>query len=336
MRSMKWFLAIALFAAPVFGASNDLTAYFIDVEGGQATLFVTPAGQSVLIDTGFPGASNGDRDANRIAAAAKEAGVKQIDYLIITHFHGDHVGGVTALAARIPIRNFVDHGEIVEKTDAAQKLYADYLKEAAKGKHMVVKPGDKLPIQGLDWEIVAAAGKVLDKPLPGAGKPNPSCAEVKPKDPDPTENAQSTGSFVTFGKFRLADLGDLTWNKEMDLMCPNAKIGEVDVFVVNHHGMAISNSPSLVNALHPKVAIMDNGEKKGGIPEAWDVVHSSPGLADLWQSHYIAAGGKEHNTDDKLIANVMGEDAGNYLKLTAHKDGHFEVTNPRTRLTKKY
>jgi len=321
----------------MYAASNDLTAYFIDVEGGQATLFLTPAGQSVLIDTGFPGEGTSDRDAKRIAAAAKEAGVTQIDYLIITHYHGDHVGGVPALAARLPIKNFVDHGEIVEKTEAAQKLYADYLKEVAKGNHIVVKPGDKLPIKGLDWEIVAAAGKVLDKPLAGAGKPNAICAGVKPKDADPTENAQSTGSYITFGKFRMADLGDLTWNKEMDLMCPNAKIGPVDVYVVNHHGMAISNSPSLVHALHPKVAIMDNGEKKGGIPEAWDVVHTSPGLMDLWQSHYIAAGGKEHNTDSKMIANVMGgDDAGNYLKLVARKDGHFEVSNPGAPLTKKY
>ena len=331
------FLSLSFFAATLPAASSDLTAYFIDVEGGQATLFITPAGQSVLIDTGFPGAGTNDRDANRIAAAAKEAGVKQLDYLIVTHYHGDHVGGVPAVAARLPIKNFVDHGEIVEKTDAAQKLYADYLKEVAKGHHLVVKPGDKLPIKGLNWQIVAAAGKVLDKPLAGAGKPNSLCSAVKPKDVDPTENAQSTGSFITFGNFRMADLGDLTWNKEMDLMCPNAKIGPVDVYVVNHHGMAISNSPSLVHALHAKVAIMDNGEKKGGIPEAWDVVHSSPGLLDLWQSHFIAAGGKEHNTDDKLIANLMGaDDPGNYLKLVAHKDGHFEVTNPRTQLTKKY
>jgi competence protein ComEC len=342
MRTMKIRLALIVLMSlpllktpPVIAASGDLTAYFVDVEGGQATLFIAPSGQTVLIDTGFPG--NNGRDANRIAAAAKEAGVKQIDYLIITHYHGDHVGGVPALASRLPVRNFVDHGEIVEKTEAAQKLYSDYLKETAKGHRMIVKPGDKLPVSGLEWTIVTAAGKVLEKPLPGAGKPNPFCANVKPKETDPTENAQSTGSYVVFGKFRMADLGDLTWNKEMDLMCPNAKIGEVDLYVVNHHGMAISNSPSLVDALHPKVAIMDNGEKKGGIPEAWDVVHSSPGLVDLWQSHFIAAGGKDHNTDDKLIANVSGDsDPGNYLKLVAHKDGHFEVTNPRTAFTKKY
>jgi competence protein ComEC len=329
--------SFAAFAGSLSAASSDLTAYFIDVEGGQSTLFITPAGQSVLIDTGWPGATTKDRDANRIAAVAKEAGVTRIDYLIITHYHGDHVGGVPALAARLPIGTFIDHGESVEKTEAAQKLYTDYMKEVAKGTHMVVKPGDKLPIKGLDWEIVSAAGKVLSKPLEGAGKPNPLCASVKPKETDPTENAQSTGSFITFGRFRMADLGDLTWNKEMDLMCPNAKIGPVDVYVVNHHGMAISNSPSLVHALHARVAIMDNGENKGGIPEAWDVVHSSPGLMDLWQSHYIAAGGSEHNVDSKFIANVKGgDDQGNYLKLVAHKDGHFEVTNPGAPVTKKY
>jgi competence protein ComEC len=316
-------------------AANDLTVYFIDVEGGQSTLFVTPSGQSVLIDTGFPG-FNG-RDANRIAATAKAAGVKQIDYLLITHYHGDHVGGVPAIAALLPIRNFVDHGETVEHTPAGQKLYDDYLKEVAKGNHIVVKPGDKLPIEGLEWTIVSAAGKVLDKALPGAGKPNPFCDAFKPKDVDPTENAQSTGSRIIFGKFRAVDLGDLTWNKEHDLMCPNNKVGEVDVYIVSHHGQDISGSAALVHALHPKVAIMDNGEKKGGTVEAWDTIHASPGIMDIWQSHFSAAGGQEHNTGEKMIANLTSEgDAGNYLKLTARADGHFEVMNPRTGYTKKY
>lgn len=174
-------------AASLTAATSDLTTYLIDVEGGQSTLFVTPAGQSVLIDTGFPG-FNG-RDADRIAKTAKEAGVKQIDYLIVTHFHGDHVGGVPALAERLPIRNFVDHGDTVEHSAAGQKLYDDYMKEVAKGNHVVVKPGDKLPVRGLDWTIVSAAGKLIDKPLPGAGKPNPFCDAFKPKDADPTENA---------------------------------------------------------------------------------------------------------------------------------------------------
>lgn len=335
---MPLFLAASLsafLAAGLSAATHDLNAWFIDVEGGQSTLFVTPSGQSVLIDTGFPG-FNG-RDADRIAAAAKDAGVRQIDYLIITHYHGDHVGGVPAIAARLPIRNFVDHGETVEHTPAGQKLYDDYLKEVAKGNHLVVKPGDKLPIQGMEWTIVSAAGKVLDRPLAGAGKPNRFCEGFKPKDPDPTENAQSTGSRIVYGRFRAVDLGDLTWNKEKDLMCPDNKVGEVEVYVVSHHGLDISGSPALVDALHPKVAIMNNGEKKGGTVEAWDTIHASPGLIDIWQLHFSAAGGQEHNTDEKMIANMTTDgDAGNYLRLTAHADGHFEVTNPRTGYTKKY
>jgi competence protein ComEC len=332
---LSFLLSLTFPAACLTAATNDLTVYFIDVEGGQSTLFVTPSGQSVLIDTGFPG--NNGRDANRIAAAAKAAGVSQIDYLLITHYHGDHVGGVPAIAALLPIRNFVDHGETVEHTPAGQKLYDDYLKEVAKGNHIVVKPGDKLPIQGLEWTIVSAAGKVIDRPLTGAGKLNPFCDAYKPKDADPTENAQSTGSRIIFGKFRAVDLGDLTWNKEHDLMCPINKVGQVDVYVVSHHGQDISGSAALVHALHPKVAIMDNGEKKGGTVEAWDTIHASPGIIDIWQSHFSAAGGQQHNTGEKMIANMTSDgDAGNYLKLTAHADGHFEVTNPRNGYTKKY
>ncbi len=319
----------------VVGADRDLTAYFIDVEGGQATLFITPSGQTVLIDTGFPGFDG--RDAGRIAAAARNAGVKQIDYLIVTHYHLDHAGGVPAIAALLPIRNFVDHGETVERTPAGEKLYNDYLQAAAKGHRVIVKPGDMLPLRDLRWTIVSAAGKVVDLPVASGGQPNTFCAGLAPQAADPSENAQSVGSAITYGKFRMVDLGDLTWNKEQDLMCPVNKVGPVDVFVVSHHGMDISNSPSLVHALHPKVAIMDNGASKGGTVAAWDTVHSSPGIVDIWQSHYSNAGGKEHNTGEKMIANTASApDAGNYLKLTAHADGHFEVSNPRISYSKKY
>lgn len=328
-------LGLTLFAASLAAASRDLNVWFIDVEGGQSTLFLTPSGQSLLIDTGFPG--NSGRDADRIAAAAKQAGITQLDYLLITHFHGDHVGGVPALVERLPVKTFIDHGDTVEHTAAGEKLYDDYMKEVAKGKHMVVKPGDRIPLTGVDWTIVSAAGKVLDKPLAGAGKPNPSCATYKAKDPDPSENAQSTGSHIAFGRFRAVDLGDLTWNKEHDLMCPDNKLGQVDVFIVSHHGLDISNSPVLVHALHPKVAIMNNGEKKGGTIEALDTIHSSPGLLDLWQLHFSAAGGQQHNTSEKMIANMAtANDAGNVLRLTAHPDGHFEVSNPATGYSKKY
>ncbi len=326
-------LAVTL-AAPLCAQSKSLLIYFIDVEGGQATLFVAPSGESVLLDTGWPG----DRDADRIVAAAKDAGVKQIDHLLITHFHTDHVGGVPALAAKIPIRNFYDHGETVEHDPAnGQKLWDDYEKVVKGAHHTVVTPGFKLPVKGLDWTIVTAAGKTIDHPLPGAGQPNPSCADFKPQEVDKTENAQSAGSIIQFGKMRIADLGDLTWNKEGELVCPVNKVGTVDLFVVSHHGLAISNSPALVHALHPRVAIMDNGAKKGGTVEAWTTIHSSPGLEDFWQLHFSEVGGPDHNSAADLIANPSASpDAAFWIKVTAYPNGHFEVTSQRNGFTKKY
>ena len=338
---MKLHLALAgLFCASfTYAASNDLTAYFIDVEGGQATLFVAPSGQSVLVDTGWAGFEG--RDADRIAKAAQDASVKQIDYLLITHFHADHVGGVPALAAKLPIKNFVDHGESVEvSTPQGKKLYDAYMAEVTKGNHIVVKPGDKLPIKGVTWEIVSAAGQVIDKPIPGGGQQNPECSSFQRRDNrniEHDENAMSTGSFIQFGRFRTVDLGDLLWNKEEALFCPVNKIGPVDVYIVSHHGMNMSGSPQMVHALHPKVAIMDNGEKKGGTVEAWSTIHETQGVQDIWMSHFSAAGAKEHNSPENEIANMSSEgDKGYYLKLVARRDGHFEVTNERNSFTKKY
>jgi len=324
----------AMLAAPIFAQSKNLLIYFIDVEGGQSTLFVTPSGESILVDTGSPG----ERDATRIFAAAKDAGVKQIDHLLITHFHADHVGGVPSLAAKIPIRNFYDHGETVEHDpESGQKLWDDYEKIAKGVHHTVVTPGFKLPVKGLDWTIVTAAGKIIDHPLPGAGQSNPSCADFKPQDVDETENAQSAGSIIQFGKMRIADLGDLTWNKEGELVCPVNKVGTVDLFIVSHHGLAISNSPALVHALHPRVAIMDNGAIKGGTVETWTTIHNSAGLEDLWQLHFSEVGGQDHNSPADRIANPSAShDSAFWIKVTAHPDGHFEVTNQRNGFTKKY
>jgi len=328
-------ILLALLCTPLFAASDDLTAYFIDVEGGQATLFVTPSGESVLVDTGWAGFDG--RDADRIVKVANEAGVKQIDYLLITHFHLDHVGGVPALAAKMPIKNFVDHGETIEHDANGQKLFDAYRAVLAKGHHIVVKPGDKLPIKGVDWTIVTAAGKAIDKPLKGAGKPNPDCASFKKRDINDDENGQSTGSFIQFGRFKTIDLGDLLWNKEEALMCPVTKVPDVDVYIVSHHGMDMSGSPALVHGLHPKVAIMDNGARKGGTAEAWDTAHSAPGIQDIWQLHFAVAGGKDHNSPENVIANLQEKpDDAFYIKMVAHKDGHFEIVNARNSYTKKY
>lgn len=328
-------LSIGALAAPQ--KSMPLQVYFVDVEGGQATLFVTPEGESLLIDTGWPDHDN--RDAKRIVAAAKEAGLKKIDYVLITHFHEDHVGGVPQLAAMIPIGTFIDHGENRETNNPdVVHLYETYKKELAKGgyKQIVAHPGDKLPIKGLDVTVVSADGKLISQPLPGAGQKNSACDRTKPFPADQTENSRSTGSVLTFGKLRFLDLGDLTKDKEIELMCPVNKIGNFDVYVVSHHGWEQSGTPALVEGIHPEVAIMDNGAKKGGSPSSWDVIHNTPGLVDLWQLHYSEEGAAQHNVAAANIANVQGPDQGNYIKLTAWLDGHFEVFNSRTGATKTY
>ena len=334
---MRTFL-LALFTlagAAVLPAAKNLEIYFIDVEGGQATLFVSPAGDSLLVDTGWSG--HNSRDANRIALAAKRAGVKSIDYLLITHFHEDHVGGVPQLAAKLPIRNFIDHGEDVEQDQRAKELYNAYLEYRAKGNHILAKPGMTIPVKGLDVQVLTADGDEIESPLPGAGQPNPVCATEHLKAPDPTENARSTGILVTFGKFRALDLGDLTWNKEHQLVCPNNKIGGVDLFIVSHHGMDLSNSAALVHAIAPRVAIMDNGARKGGSPAAWQNVHSSPGIEDIWQLHYAISGGKDNNSPDTFIANIdeVG-DTANWIRVTVKPDGSYTVYNARNKYSKTY
>jgi beta-lactamase superfamily II metal-dependent hydrolase len=309
----------------------------VDVEGGQATLFVTPEKQALLIDTGWP--RNEGRDADRIVAAAKNAGLNKIDYVLITHFHDDHVGGAPQLAARIPVGTFIDHGENREKGDAGvDKIWQAYqaLFTTGKYKRITAKPGDTLPVKGMEVHVLSADGALIEKPLPGAGEANAACANSEQRAGDETENPRSLGTLITFGKLRILDLGDLTWDKEMQLMCPNDKIGHVDVYVVSHHGWLQSGSPALVHGIAPRVAIMDNGAKKGGSPPAWDIVKASPHLEGFWQLHFSEEGGEAHNVAPEFIANLPGPDAGNYLKLTGRPDGSFEVFNSRTKETKKY
>lgn len=315
--------------------ARTLDIYFVDVEGGQATLIVSSSKQSLLVDTGWPGLNS--RDANRIAAAAKKAGVKEIDYLLITHYHSDHVGGVPQLVAKLHVKTFVDHGVSVEHGGEADRLYHAYLKARDAGSHLEVKPGDKIPVKGLDVTVLAAAGATISSPFPGAGQPNPECVNVKPREADPSENAQSVGILIQYGSFRMIDLGDLTWNKENELVCPNNKIGTVDLYLTTHHGLNESNSPAIVRALHPRLAIMNNGPHKGGSPEAWETVHSSPGLEDLWQVHYAVSAGHDHNVPEAMIANVDEKnDAGDWLRVSADENGKMTVYNSRNKYQKTY
>jgi beta-lactamase superfamily II metal-dependent hydrolase len=358
--------ALLVQAGPNSAAAQTRTTldiYVVDVEGGNATLFVSPSGESVLIDTGNVGPEAAVRDAERIVAAAKDARLTQIDHLITTHWHGDHFGGMAEVNKRIPIKHYIDHGPTVQPQPASDEFLAKVYPELhGAAKHTIAKPGDTVTVAGLDWRIVSSAGELLKTPLPGMGGPNPYCANFKPQAPDPSENAQSVGSIITFGKFRVAHLGDLTWNKEADLMCPNNRVGTVDLFVVSHHGQAISNSEVLVYALHPRVAIMNNGTRKGGQPDAMKILYSSPGLEDLWQIHFSLLGGQEYTAPGMFIANLPDQPtaempvtpmaapapgpntppppahngAAYWIKVSAKTDGTFTVTNARNKFSKTY
>jgi competence protein ComEC len=334
MRSTFVAISALLFGSLLQAAPKQLEIFFVDVEGGQSTLFVTPAGQSLLIDTGWPG--NAGRDAERIAAAAKLAKIKKIDYVIITHYHDDHVGGVPQLTEKIPVGTFIVHGPNTETGAKPDELYANYEKASAKSEHITVKPGDKLPVKGIDGVVVSSNGDGLGEALSGAGQPNSACSGVEQKRLDKSENARSLGVLLTFGKLRILDLGDLTWNKELDLVCPNNKLGKVDLYIVSHHGLAASSSPALVHGIAPRLAIMDNATTKGGAPQAWEIIKSSPGLEDLWQLHVSEAGGKDHNVAENMIANTDSSDTGYYLRVIAKDDGSMEVFNPRNNFSKKY
>ena len=313
---------------------KSLQIYFIDVEGGQSTLIISPSGQSLLIDTGWPGYEG--RDADRIITAAHQAGLKQLDYVLITHYHRDHVGGLPQLADGIKIGTFIDHGPNLEDSEVTRTDYAAYEKAIAGHAHVVVKPGWGLPMKGIEVHVLSAAGNLITSPLPGAGTVNQYCAKEPAAEADDTENARSLGVLITFGKFRFLDLGDLTKQKELQLACPNNLLGTVDLFLVTHHGADLSNSKALDWALHPRVAIIDNGPRKGSSPAAWQIVHDSPGLEDLWQLHYAAESDKDHNVADERIANVKENCEGKYLKVTAEADGTFTVANSRTGAEKTY
>ena len=301
-------LSAATASAQAPTARTTLDIYVIDVEGGNATLFVPPSGQSVLMDTGNVAPEAAKRDAARIMLAVKDAGLTQIDHLITTHWHGDHFGGMAELAAQVPIRHYIDHGDNVQPQPANTEFLANvYPGLVAKARRTIVKPGDTIQVAGLDWQIVASVSRPPPRRLRGAGQANPYCASFKPQEDDPTENAQSVSSVITFGRFRTVHLGDLTWNKERDLMCPMNRIGTADLFIVSHHGQPISNAPVLVHAIQPRVAIINNGTRKGGQPDAMRIINSAPGLEDVWQIHFSQLCGQEYTQPGLFIANTFDE-----------------------------
>jgi len=315
--------------------SGNLVIYSIDVEGGQATLLVSPSKASLLVDTGWPG--NNGRDAERIQAAMKDAGIDKIDHVLITHFHVDHVGGVPNLVEKVKVGEFLDHGVNREDSAITRHDYAAYVKAIGNTPRRTVHPGDTIDIPGLTTIVLAAHGEHIQS-VPGVTPtPNSYCASEPKWDLDQTENPRSAGILVRFGKFRFLDLGDLTKAKEIPLVCPKNLIGQVDLYLVNHHGFNLSNTKAFVWAIHPKVAIMNNGAHKAGSPEAWQTVHESPGLQDLYMLHTAEDSDAAHNSAEALIANPKGiAQDGAYFKVVAHTDGGFSVMNSRTGQTKSY
>lgn len=326
-------LASAALAAPAHAKTRHLVIYAIDVEGGQSTLLVSPSGASLLVDTGW--ADHNGRDAERIQAAMHQAGVSRIDYLLITHYHADHVGGVPNLVARVPVERFYDHGPNREDSNSTRQGYTAYLKAVDGHPRHILHPGEKIPVPGLNIVVLTADGEHIHT-VPGIKPvPNPYCAGERQWPADPSENSRSAGILVRYGRFSFLDVGDLTDAKEVALVCPDNPIGRVDLYLVANHGMTGANARAFVFAVHPLVAIMNNGAHKGNTPEAWQTVHSSPGLEGLWQLHSGEDPG-DLNSPADYIANPTGGGDGAYLKVVASSNGNFALTNSRTGFTKDY
>lgn len=322
---------------------TTLDIYYVDVEGGAATLIVTPAGESVLVDAGWPGFEQ--RDAKRIEAAMKQAGIAQIDHFITTHYHTDHYGGIPQLAARVKIVNFYDRGpllpEIKEYKDNP-KAYDDYRK-AANDKTITLKPGDTIKLKRasglppITLQVLAANREVVaDKGM--AGKKNQACDAIALKDEDPSDNARSVAFLLRYGAFDFYDAGDLTWNIEHKLVCPANLVGEVDLYQVTHHGMNTSNNTAVLQSLKPTVAIMNNGPRKGGSADVISAIRALPSVKALYQGHRNITLSAEQNVEEKFIANLDGQnDAANMITVAVNAaKKSFAVTNGRTKETQSF
>jgi competence protein ComEC len=344
--------AFAICCTSLF-AAGKLELYFINPEDGNAVLMVSPSGESMLIDSAVPM----EKSATRILDAMRAAGVKQIDYLVTSHYDNDHFGTVKMLAEKVPILNFVDHGPPLHP-DSSNKnpVFINYAKEREKGKHIVPESGEGIGMKGVDVRVVTNQGRVLQEPLAGLGistAPNPACWMTHLQDENHDEDSQSLGLFITFGKFRFIDLGDLTWNVSYRLFCPFNKVGPVDLYLITHHGLSLDKeavgelssvtccNPAEVYGLHPRVAILSSGEDykiRISTPEGWQTVRHSAGLEDIWQIHYQAQGGMDNNAPEPFVAcyNTVDCQGGDWIKVTAAEDGSFTVTNKRNGFTKTY
>jgi len=340
MRIVSAFVVMFM-AAGAAVAKDDLKITAIDVEGGFATLYVTPQGHSLLIDTGWPATS-----AERIAAAVGAAGLKGIDYLLVSHYHLDHVGGAVELMSLLPVGSVLDHGPNREEPPAnadpktlaraPATLYPKYLEAIGRRPHRVLKPGDTLSIDAMKLEAVDSDGEVLKAPL-GKGEPGANCANATTNDHlGGEENPRSLGVLITWGRARVLALGDTTWNVENRLACPRDLIGPVDLMFADNHGTENANSPTLVNTVQPRVIVFNNGPAKGAAAQSIQTAQASPRIQAIWQIH-LAEQHTEVNAPQANIANLAGDPDERYpVQISVARDGGLEFTNPRTGVTARY
>ncbi len=330
--------ASACLSLSVHAAPNMLDIYFIDTEGGAATLIVTPRGESLLVDSGNPG----ERDAGRIARVARNvAKLQQIDHYITTHWHSDHVGGIGPLAALIPVKSFYDHGFLDPLPSDVNPQLMEAYRQVSQGKSVVLKPSDELKFARrtatpLRLRVLASAGAVLGQPATDP-QAKPCGADFAPKPEDESDNARSIVFLLTYGKFKFFDAGDLTWNVENKLACPRNIPGAIDVYQVTHHGLNISNNPALVRALRPRVAITNNGPRKGGAASVYATLRKNIAAEDIYQLHRNVTTTEQENAPAANIANELENCQGEYIKLSVDEKGRtYNVTVPTKGTTRSY
>jgi competence protein ComEC len=333
-------LLLSVCAEKLCAAPKTLDIYFIDVEGGAATLIVTPLGESLLIDSGFPG----ERDPARIAHIARDiAGLTQIDHYITTHWHRDHVGGIPQLSKLIPVKNYYDHGLLTKLSPDIQPELIEAYRQTVQGKSLTLRPGDLIKVgppvkylPPLQVMVLAANGTVLGE-QPGGPQIKPCGPNFQPQAEDKSDNVNSVGVLLSFGGFRFFDGGDLTWNIEDRLVCPRNLVGEVDVYQVDHHGLDQSNNPALVRGLKPRVAIINNGPRKGGEARTFATLKSQPGIEAIYQLHRNVRTTEKDNAPAEFVANDDEACKGEFIKLSVNPDGQsYVVSIPAKKISRSY
>jgi beta-lactamase superfamily II metal-dependent hydrolase len=346
-------------AGPALAAGpKDLKIIAVDAEGGAATLFITPQGHSLLIDTGFPAGRGGGgapgapapaspppTTAQKIAAAVKAAGLTKVDYVVSSHYHVDHIGGLEEFSKLVPVGTFIDHGVIREVPPpgvtptppqvAMAELYPHYLATIAGHKHMVVKPGQVLRIDGLKITVTNADAEVSKRALGPVNAPAYCGGPTKLDDDGGDENRRSVGMLMEYGKSRILILSDTTWDVEYRMVCPKNTIPPVDLLFATHHASGYSSNPNFLAAAAPRVVVVGNGSRKGADPKVMERLNALPSLEGLWQVHFSTNAGVPNAPEDQ-IANPAGDDKFLPLEVSVDKARGITMINPRNGFTKVY